>query len=492
MYMNVPPLRSAARSARRLSPLDGSFLRMESSHAHMHVGWSAVFAVPDDHDRPTLGALRERVAGRLDDLGWCRWRLQSAPLGLSEPRWVNDREFDLAAHVRALSEPDESVSYERFASLRDELLSEPMDRSRALWQICLIPRLEDGRFAVLGKIHHALVDGIAALQIVNLAIDAPPDANGRARFATTGERTPVRWAVDELVDTARTGLKTARATASAVARPYASARGAIRGGLPAVLSARDDVLPQAPASRLNVPIGSRRTLVGYRAPRTLLRRARSHGGTLNDIGLALAAGALRTLATRGGAPPTAPIKAMVPVSMRRANEAGPGNRIAMVYIPLPVHLDSPTARLESVRAQTQKLKTSGRAESTGTLYTAAGPVPAPLRSPVVKALASPSRFNLTISQSPGPRGALHVFGSELQEVYSVVPIADWHSLAIGMVRYQGELFIGCYADPDALPDIRRLPGLLDAELQALAAGAAQPGATRKGPGSNAHAQAVHG
>jgi diacylglycerol O-acyltransferase / wax synthase len=92
--------------AKRLSTLDASFLRLESSRAHMHVGWSAVFEVPDGHDRPTLRALRERVAGRLDDLEWCRWRLQSAPLGLSEPRWVEDRDFDLAAHVRALAEPD--------------------------------------------------------------------------------------------------------------------------------------------------------------------------------------------------------------------------------------------------------------------------------------------------------------------------------------------------------------------------------------------------
>src|SRR5439155_19120621 len=117
----------------RLSPLDGSFLRLESAAAHMHVGWSAVFDVPGERDRPTLPALRDRVAGRLDQVPWCRWRLQNAPLGLSEPRWVEDSEFDQRAHVVALSEPDEPVSRDAFAAMRDVLLSQPLDRSGALW-----------------------------------------------------------------------------------------------------------------------------------------------------------------------------------------------------------------------------------------------------------------------------------------------------------------------------------------------------------------------
>jgi hypothetical protein len=99
----------------------------------MHVGWSATFAVPDEGERPTLEALRARVASRLNDVAWCRWRLEPAPLGLSEPRWVEDRNFDLREHVRGLAEPDEPVSYETLAALRDELLSEPMDFRRAMW-----------------------------------------------------------------------------------------------------------------------------------------------------------------------------------------------------------------------------------------------------------------------------------------------------------------------------------------------------------------------
>jgi WS/DGAT/MGAT family acyltransferase len=466
-------------SPKRLSTLDASFLELESSRAHMHVGWSGVLAVPDggDHPRPTIQALRERVAGRLDDLPWCRWRLQRAPLGLSEPRWVEDRDFDLAAHVRGLAEPAEPVSYARFAQLRDALLSEPLDLSHAPWQICLVPRLEDGRAGLLGKIHHSLVDGIAALQIVNLVLDSPPDSKGMAStsFSTGPEQDAPRWAIDELTHTARSGLEAIRVAAGAASHPRASAHTALRGARRLLSAARTDILPRAPDSALNAPIGTGRTLVGYRVSRSDLRAARAGGGTLNEIGLTVVAGALRALATGRGEPPTAALKVMVPVSMRRADEIGPGNRISMVYLALPVERDSPAERREAVRTEMHALKASGRPEGTEMLYALGGLVPAPLRGPVAKALASPRSFNLTISQSPGPRGTIHVLGCEMQEVYSVVPIPEEHSLAIGMLRYRNELFIGCYADPEALPEVQELPGLLDAELQALARRASRPG-----------------
>jgi WS/DGAT/MGAT family acyltransferase len=265
----------------------------------------------------------------------------------------------------------------------------------------------------------------------------------------------------------REGFGALRATAAGATHPRASVSRAVRDARRVLLAAREDLLPRAPDCGLNVPIAARRTLVGYHVSHGELRAARARGGTLNDIGLAIVAGALRALAMRRGEQPQAPLKAMVPVSMRRSSEVEPGNRISMPYIQLPVNLGSPIERLEWVRAQTQHLKASGRAEGTQTLYAAGGLVPAPLRSPLVKAMASPRAFNLTVSQSPGPRGAVHVLGCELQEVYSVVPITDGHALAIGMVRYRHELFIGCYADPDALPDVDEFPVLLEAEVRAL-------------------------
>jgi hypothetical protein len=143
----------------------------------------------------------------------------------------------------------------------------------------------------------------------------------------------------------------------------------------------------------------------------------------------------------------------------------------MVAILLPIHLGTAAERLEWVRARTRQLKESGRAEGTETLFRAARLVPPWLRSPVTKAMSSPRVFNLTVSQSPGPRDALYLLGWEMDEVYSVVPIAQGHALAIGMVRYRRELFFGCYADPNALPEAGELPALLEAEMRELAAAA---------------------
>jgi WS/DGAT/MGAT family acyltransferase len=231
-------------------------------------------------------------------------------------------------------------------------------------------------------------------------------------------------------------------------------------------AARDDVLPPAPDSALNVPIGARRSLVGYHARRPEVRAARRAGGTINDIGLAVVAGALRALAMRHGEPPQSPLKVMVPVNMRHIGESGPGNKIAMVNLELPVDLESRADRLERVRAQTEQLKTGDRAQATEALYAAGGLLPAPLRSPLVKAMASPRTFNLTISQSPAPR-QFSMLGCEVEELYSVVPIAEGHALAIGLVRFRQELFFGCYADPDAFPSVEELPALLESEMRAL-------------------------
>src|SRR4051794_21005198 len=153
---------SGSDHGRRLSPLDGSFLRLESPQSHMHVGFSAVFAAPSGRARPTVEALRERAAGRLHEVPWCRWRLDRAPWGLSEPRWIDDARFDLAAHIVALTELDDPVGHSGFEALRSTVLSVPLDRSRPLWQIFLVPRLEDGRVGMVGKIHHALVADVGS------------------------------------------------------------------------------------------------------------------------------------------------------------------------------------------------------------------------------------------------------------------------------------------------------------------------------------------
>ncbi|MFP5363625.1 MAG: wax ester/triacylglycerol synthase family O-acyltransferase [Thermoleophilia bacterium] len=474
----------SVQSTRRLSALDGSFLRLETQQSHMHVGWSGVFAAPDPRrPRPSVQAMRELAAGRLHEVPWCRWRLDGAPLGISEPRWVDDPDFDLAAHIVQLTTPDDRVSSATFEVLRSTVLSAPLDRSKPLWQVFLVPRLEDGRVGMIGKIHHALVDGIAALQIVRLFVDAEPDVAPRApvRWRPSGRGGLTGWAVHAAQTALGDGVGALRAGSEALAHPRSTVSAAARAARQVATAVAEDVLPPAPSSQLNAQIGSRRTLVGYHAPRSLLRAARGRGGTLNDVGLTAVAGALRTLALRRGDRPDEALKVMVPVSLRRHGEEEAGNQIAMVYMPLPIHLPTSAQRLEWVREQTSRLKHTDRPEATAAFVDSLGLVPPPLRTPVARALATPRQFNITVSQSPAPRGSIYLLGCELEEVYSVVPIAQGHALAIGMVRYRNELFFGCYADPDALPEVHDLPGLLASELEDLAAAAAAGRAAPRAP-----------
>jgi WS/DGAT/MGAT family acyltransferase len=414
-------------------------------------------------------ALRERAAGRLHEVPWCRWRLDPAPLGLSEPRWIDDVQFDLRAHIVALTQPEDRVSHASFEALRSTVLSAPLDRSRPLWQIFLVPQLEDGRVGMVGKIHHALVDGLAALQIVSLILDPEADLASEAPVAwqPQGRAGRVGWALDAVTRGFADGVGALRGGATAAAHPPETAAKALRDARRVLGAAAEEAFSPAPPSALNVPIGARRTLVGYHASRDELRAARRVGGTLNDVGLAAVAGAVRALLQQGEDAPPEPLKVMVPVSMRDFGDVSAGNQISMATIALPVHLDSVLERLSWVREQTRRLKDTDRPVAMHELYRAAGLLPAPLRSPAARAMATPRQFNLTVSQSPAPRGSLFLLGCEAEEVYSVVPIAQGHALAIGMVRYRQELFFGCYADPDALPEVHQLPALIEAELHEL-------------------------
>lgn len=454
----------------RLTPVDASFLQLESSHAHMHVGWSAIFSPPAGGAAPPIEEIRDRVTSRLSWVPRCRQRLLAAPLGIGEPRWVDDAGFDVAAHVVALSDPADAVSDERFAQLRDTLLSTPLDRGRPLWQLAFVPRLADGRFGVVGRVHHAMADGAAALQIALLTLDVDDGGGAGAapdRWKAAAPPTTLERALDPLVHGAELCSNAARDVARAVTRPRATASGALRDAGRLVHALSQDLLPHAPASELNRPLGPRRTLVEHRVALDAVREvSRGVPGTRNDVGLAAIAGALRALALERGRPPE-PLKAMVPVNMRRAHDAATlGNRVSVTSVWLPLDLRSPAERLERVRRQTERFKDSSRPEGAQTLIAGFGLLPSALRAPVLRA-AQPGRFNLTISSVPGPPSALFMHGMRLDELYPVIPIADGQTLSIGMLPYQGHLYFGLYADPDGLPDATRLARLIGEELRAL-------------------------
>jgi diacylglycerol O-acyltransferase len=450
----------------RLSPIDASFLSLESSRAHMNVGWSGLGPLSEGAERPTIDALRARVESRLRHVPRCRQRLQFHPLGLGEPHWVDDPAFDLDTHVIALSGPDEPLSLQRFEELRDELLSSPLDRSRPLWQIALAPLLEDGRVAVVGRVHHAMADGAAALQVAQLALDPTADDTPAAAQPWRAEpppRTALR-AVDPLLHGAEVAAQAMGDAARAALRPRASARGVLRDAQRVVDALTEDLLPRAPESQLNHDLGPRRTLIGHQEPLDVL-----HGvgaGSLNDVGLAIVAGALRALALERGLA-AHPLKALVPVDTRSPKERGAlGNHVSLAAVWLPLHLSSAEARLANVRAATERFKRAGRPAGARSVIAGISLVPSGLRGVVLRA-ASVGSFNLVVSSIPGPRRPLHLLGAALDEIYPVVPVTEDQALSIGMFRYNGHLNFGLHADPDAFPQAARLPALIAEELQAL-------------------------
>jgi WS/DGAT/MGAT family acyltransferase len=455
----------------RLTTIDSSFLRVESPAAHMHVGWRGGFRAASERAPVTLPALRALVAGRVCQAQRFRQRLAFPPAALGEPVWVDDERFDVAHHVRGLSDPTEAVTRARFTELADEFLSHPLDRSRALWEIGLVAKVRGGTQGIVMKVHHAMVDGKSAVALALLLLDVDPDAAPVAPAPWSPARAPApgRLALDALRDSGAESLRMATGLATLATSPKRGARLAdtLRR---AALSAAEELMHPAPSSFLNVTIGPRRRLLSHAAPvAELLEVKRRTGATLNDVALAVIAGALRRLALARGTLPM-PLKVMVPVSVRSPDDAAAlGNRISFAFIALPLHVEAPLARLVAVSEGTRRFKEAQHAAGHSTLLEAVGRLPEPLKNRAARLAASPRTFNFTASNVPGPRQPVYLLGARLVEAYPVVPLSEGHSLSIGMFSYCDRFFFGCYADPEALPDCGRLPRALAAARAELVA-----------------------
>jgi diacylglycerol O-acyltransferase len=456
----------------RLSSLDGSFLRVETPAAHMHVAWKGRFAPPGGGTPPGIRALRAQVAGRLRHAERFRQRLAPTPAGLGEPVWVDDERFRVEDHVVELAPAGETLSPARFDALCDRELSMPLDRSRALWRISYARRLDDGGAGLVMKLHHAMVDGMSAMALALLLLDTSPHAGP----ATTEDddwapaRAPgaSRLALEALADRGSESLRAAGAMARLARSPGRGVRIADTLRRTA-LAVGEDVLRSAPSSHLNAAIGPERTLVHHSEPiAPLLEARRRHGVTLNDVVLGAVAGGLRALALDHGRRPE-PLKVMVPVDMRSGSGAeGTGNRIAFVFVDLPVDLHRPAARLMAVHAQTQRFKRTGRAAGGQAILGALGALPEPLKGPAARLAAGPRMYNLTVSNVPGPRVPVYLLGCELREAVPVIPLSEGHALSIGVFTYRDRITFGGYADPVALPEVPTLPQALNAALLELA------------------------
>ena len=451
----------------RLSALDGSFLRVESPSAHMHVAWKGRFTPRADGREITMGMLRASIQGRLRHAERFRQKLAFPPGGLAEPVWVDDPHFAIERHVAPISVEPGELPVARFDTLCDLALSAPLPRDRPLWQVLFAPRLSDGSVGLLMKVHHAMVDGKSAVELALLLLDLTPDAiplEPDASWKPQSSPGATRLAIEAMADNGTESLRAAMRFTRMATNPARSVRLADTLRRTA-LAVGEDVLRPAPSSYVNVPIGPRRTLVSHTTGiEPLLAVKKARGATLNDVALTVVAGALRELSMAAGRMP-APMKVMVPVSRREEDErASLGNRIAFVFIELPVHVARTSDRLRSIVEATTRFKREGRAGSGEALLGAIGALPDPLKNGAAKLASSPRMYNLTVSNVPGPRMPVYLLGAQLEEAVPVIPIPDGHALSIGIFTLGDRVTFSGYADPTALPQAASLPGALSAAV----------------------------
>jgi diacylglycerol O-acyltransferase / wax synthase len=439
-------------SAARLSPLDSSFLAVETPTAHMHVGWAALFSPPSEGPAPSFGQLREHIGSRLERAPRYRQKLAQVPFAVHNPVWVDDCQFDLNRHVHRATSPE-------ISEVIDKAMSAPLDQEMPLWQLWIAENLPGGRIGVVGKAHHCMVDGIAAVELAALLLDPtmrPPSPQsdlwqaapgpGAIKLLTQGLR-------DRLLDPLAlfgTALEIVRSPTRVLALPEDLRR--------ALRALGHSVGAPAPPSMLNGPISSSRHLAFLHRPLDDLKQiaSRDSGVKINDVVLAAACGGMRRFQIWHGERPSR-LKAMVPVNLRDLDEAGDlGNRISFLFVDLPCDEPDPIVRLRAINAAMSARKAGGEPQGGESVLGAVAHAPHLLQHVVSRVMASPRAFNLVVSNIPGPSEPLYMLGCELEEVYPVVPLADRHSISIGLTTIGGGAFFGIYADPESLPDVERL------------------------------------
>ncbi len=451
----------------RLSALDAAFLDLETSRAPLHVGWTLRFS----GQPPSLSALRLHVDSRLGRMPRFRRRVVLPALSLGDPHWADDAGFDVARHVHSLrlNAPGGRVE---LRALTEVLLATPLDLQRPLWRLNLITGVEGG-FALVGQAHHALVDGLAAVEVATLLLDVKGSAEPAERSGWTPAAAPTAAAALSAALRARAGG--AAAIGAALRGGPVAPGGVVRGlarsasSAPQAFSAVAALTSPTTRTALECSATHERRVAFASAPLEDLREAsHRHGATINDLLLTAATVAVSAALRRRGELPPA-VRALVPASTRGADEDGSatGNRISFLAVDLPVAEPDLARVLQIVCARTAARKRSGDARAADSLLRAADALPSAGRRQVARAAARAARFSVIVSNIPGPQVALELLGRQMTGAWPAVPLIDGHALTIGALSYDGRLFAGVYADAELVPDAADVARDLERAFDAL-------------------------
>jgi diacylglycerol O-acyltransferase / wax synthase len=454
--------------AEELSPSDRSSLAAERGPVNMAVGAALVF---DGGPGVEYGAVVERLRSRMHLIPRYRQRIEDGlPGGLTQPVWVDDTSFDLAWHVRHATLPAPGGDAELGAFVGREF-SRRLDRSRPLWELHVVDGLADDRVALVPKMHHALVDGVAAIDVGTVLLDPTeepididpsdgewePQPYERRRHMARLAATPFLRAQRLMLDTATRALDTSPRSAATELKRASE-----------LVAELTRTRPQAPMTPLNRPISPNRRFAIVRADLAELKTAgKAAGGTVNDALLAVVAGMMRSYLA-GLAIEADPV-ALVPVSVRREDERGEmGNRISTVFVDLPVHVSDPVERLRLIAATMAELKDSAAVRAGAMIVGATGWAPPAISSVMVRAMGGVRACNLVVSNIPGPQQPFYLAGSRLREIFPVVPLNPPNQgLSVGILSYDGGVFFGLLADAELDPPVEHAAAMLEAALAEL-------------------------
>ena len=443
-----------------MSPMDSMFLIGESREHPMHVGGLQLFTPPDGAGPEFMLEIYAAMLACGDIQPAFRKHPAKRIGGFTNMAWEFDDDIDIEYHVRRSALPTPGRVRE-LLELTSRLHGTLLDRHRPLWESHMIESPTDGRFAVYTKVHHALVDGVSALKLMQRSLSTDP--------SETEIRVP--WALapaprrrEEARPKMRSRLSRAKASFGAFSPSTLSS---IRVGL----REQQLTLPyRAPRTMLNVPIGGARRCAAQSWSLERIQTVKdAAGATVNDVVLAMCAGALRAYLIDLNALPETPLIATVPVNVRTENDPGGGNAVSTVLCNLATHLDDPAKRLEAIHTSMQENKKvlaqmpRAQAMALGMLV---------LALPVVSGLlgfrrAAPPPYNITISNVPGSREPLYWNGARLDGNYPLSIALDGQALNITVASSANTLDFGLVGCRRSVPHLQRLLGHLEAALTDL-------------------------
>ena len=488
---------------KQLGGMDANFLNMETSSIYGHVSSMTIFEPPPGSGGAGVEITKRAILSRIDQLEPYRRRLVTVPFGLDIPYWIEDPDFDIDYHVRHHAVPPPGTP-EQLAEVVNRIISRPLDRSRPLWELYVIEGVENGRYiAQLNKVHHATVDGAAGVLLLGALLDTDPNR-------VPDETRPQPWRVDELPSATemlsltvreflrrpekmiRLGIHTVRSVAASTGNPGLAVLGeALARPLPGPLGAalrnrlrgdrsREDELPRlsgsAPRTPFNATIGPHRrfsfTTLSLEDARQIRR---AYGVTFNDVVMALCAGTLRRYLELHDALPEAPLVAMVPISVRKADEEDIfRNRVSALTCELATDEPDPVKRLLRISRRMVEAKARFDPVSADALQDFTQFAPPAVAAQAMRLLSrlriadrvNPP-VNVVISNVPGPNHPLYSAGAELKHFYPVSTIADGAGLNLTVQSYNGQLDFGFVGDRELVPDVWVLVDLLHDAMQEL-------------------------